>query len=48
MNVRTLRWGGVVGEGADANEFLEQFATIAQPNLPELRRRDLTTAWIPL
>ena len=42
MNVRTLRWGGVVGEGADANEFLKQFATIAQPNLPELRRRDLT------
>ena len=42
MNARTLRWGGVVGEGADANKFLKQFATIAQPNLPELRRRDLT------
>eukprot|EP01043_Picozoa_sp_COSAG02_P044428 COSAG02_NODE_3967_length_5975_cov_20.818244_2_plen_399_part_00 len=42
MNARTLRWGGIVGEGADANKFLKQFATIAQPNLSELRRRDLT------
>jgi hypothetical protein len=42
MNARTLRWGGVVGEGADADKFLKQFATLAQPNRPELRRRDLS------
>ena len=42
MNVRTLRWGGVVGKGADADKHLKQFTAIAQPNLPELRRRDLT------
>lgn len=42
MDARTLRWGGVVGAGADGDKFLEQFATNALPNLPELRRWDLS------
>ena len=32
----------MVDEGPDADKFIRQFTAIAQPNLPELRRRDLS------